>query len=191
MGETFENILKRYESHFNLHGTDKNTVHSYAPVYDRIFAPIRESTKTVLEIGVLTGAALVALEDYFPNATIHGIDISFNYLSFGTDRSRIRLWNMDGTSPETPIRLDTRFDLIIEDASHIPEHQVKSLDIFAPFLTPGGTYIIEDIEGAYEKALQPQLRSVADKHNLTMEWIDLRPVKQRNDDILAVFVKAR
>lgn len=186
---TFEKILKKYEGRTNYEGTDKNSLHSYGPVYDRIFEPIRESARTVLEIGVLSGASLVALEEYFPNATIHGIDINLSRLKHGINHPRINFAKMDGTAPDTPARFNAKFDLIIEDASHLPDHQVKSLDIFADFLNPGGIYIIEDIDGAFEKDLRQRLKSVADRHGLSMEWMDLRSIKKRYDDILAVFVK--
>ena len=39
---------------------------------------------------------------------------------------------------------------IIDDGSHVPEHQVLSFDyLFQACLQPGGTYIIEDIETSY------------------------------------------
>lgn len=37
--------------------------------------------------------------------------------------------------------------------------------------------------------LRPQLEMVSKKHNLEMEWLDLRHVKGRFDDILAIFTK--
>lgn len=41
-------------------------------------------------------------------------------------------------------------DLIIDDGSHIPWHQVLTFDVlFRELLAPGGTYIIEDIETSY------------------------------------------
>ena len=44
------------------------------------------------------------------------------------------------------------FDLIVEDGSHLPDHQVASLDAFAPFLKHTGVYVLEDIEGAIQTA---------------------------------------
>lgn len=39
--------------------------------------------------------------------------------------------------------------LIIDDGSHIPEHQILTFDKLFPILLKGGTYIIEDIETSY------------------------------------------
>jgi 2-polyprenyl-3-methyl-5-hydroxy-6-metoxy-1,4-benzoquinol methylase len=80
--EKFQEILKKYSTHDNYTGTDKNTIHSYGPIYEKI---IREAVErpdlTILEIGVFSGAFLQVLHEVFPNATIHGIDITLkNYI---------------------------------------------------------------------------------------------------------------
>jgi|AntAceMinimDraft_1070359.scaffolds.fasta_scaffold22263_2 hypothetical protein len=43
-----------------------------------------------------------------------------------------------------------RFDVIIDDGSHVPWHQIFTLEtIFDTWLKPGGLYVIEDIETSY------------------------------------------
>ena len=37
------------------------------------------------------------------------------------------------------------FDFIVDDGSHIPEHQVMTANVFMPLLKPDGIYTIEDI----------------------------------------------
>ena len=45
---------------------------------------------------------------------------------------------------------EERFDIIIDDGSHVPWHQIFTLEtIFDTWLKPGGLYIIEDIETSY------------------------------------------
>ena len=41
--------------------------------------------------------------------------------------------------------LDRKFDLIIEDGSHVPEHQASCLALGFEKLKPGGMYVLEDI----------------------------------------------
>jgi len=42
---------------------------------------------------------------------------------------------------------DYRFDFILDDASHIPWHQVLGLEVlYSQCLKPGGVYIVEDID---------------------------------------------
>jgi hypothetical protein len=42
----------------------------------------------------------------------------------------------------------TPFDIIIDDASHINWHQIKTIETLIPSLRPGGFYVIEDIHSA-------------------------------------------
>ena len=43
-----------------------------------------------------------------------------------------------------------KFDVIIDDGSHIPWHQIFTLEtMFDTFLKDGGVYIIEDMETSY------------------------------------------
>jgi hypothetical protein len=41
--------------------------------------------------------------------------------------------------------LGGNFDLIIDDADHVPAHQISAALTLLPFLAPGGTYVIEDV----------------------------------------------
>ena len=40
------------------------------------------------------------------------------------------------------------FDVIIDDASHINWHQIKTLDFMLPKVNPGGFFVMEDIQSA-------------------------------------------
>ena len=56
--------------------TDKHTTHSYDTVYHQLLSGKRDSVTSVLEIGVREGDSLRVWREYFPNATIHGIEIN-------------------------------------------------------------------------------------------------------------------
>ena len=193
MGD-FISHLQKYSAVCNYSGTDKITSHSYGDVYNRIFEKLRRRDEAgevlhVLENGIFSGAFLQVMSEYLPNAMVYGVDITLSRVKYGNDNKRIQMWEMDGTLPETAAHLGRMYDLIIEDGSHLPEHQIASLDTFAPYLKTGGTYVIEDIDGRYEMFLQNEFNRLAVKHKLTMEWIDLRSKKGRFDDIIAVFYK--
>lgn len=186
-------ILKKYSSSEKnktiFEGTDKNSTHSYGPVYNKILSKISNRNHVrILEIGILSGSFLQVLHELLPNADIYGVDITLQNYIYNKNHPKIRLYEMDGTKKETAEFLNENFDLIIEDGSHIVEDQVKTLDVFAPYLKKNGIYITEDIDGGIPDTRQ-KLKKVADKHNLQMEWIDLRQKKNRYDDILAVFTK--
>ena len=46
--------------------TDKNTAQAYSPVYEELFAPLRESCTALLEVGVFDGGVDEALERLLP-----------------------------------------------------------------------------------------------------------------------------
>jgi hypothetical protein len=155
----------------NYHASDKGTsgpsntwpVHNYTDVYDAYLNPLRERSLTMLEIGLGVtgenwhsaivhgrnsgGASLKMWYDYFPNATIFGLDINpCPYL----DNDRIKTFvGRQGEREEleefSKANGNPRFDLIFDDGSHRPDDQQISLDYFFKLLKPGGIYFIEDM----------------------------------------------
>lgn len=126
------------------HGTDKgSTSHWYTRHYERIFGPSRMEIDSVCEVGVGGGDSLRMWRDYFPNATIHGVDIEHKD-DMGT---RIVLHQIEQTDCDTlRERLhDKHLEIIVEDASHDPEKSIKTLDALWPTLEYKGWYVIEDM----------------------------------------------
>ena len=177
---------------FRIYPTDKETAHSYGPVYDQLLSPLRESATQIMEIGVDKGGSLLAWRDYFPNARILGLDIEPKYCF---DDGRISTFKVDVSShillrnalwedlePES-------CDLIIDDGPHNLVQQFGCLFILWRFLKPGGLYIIEDALQMYEYHTEPYhipLDRLAE-----MRFIDRTQVKGRTDDYLAIFTKEK
>lgn len=192
MPPRFTDTLGKYSNAAVPEGSDKDTDHSYGELYDDLLARYVDLPDVaILEVGVLHGAFLQAVAEFLPRAQVHGLDISLAKLGKQWDwtNPRIHTHEADGTLPSTALRLGTRFDLIIEDASHLPAHQVETLDAFAPFLKPGGVYVVEDIDQYHADYVRQHLTAVASRHGLAMEWMDLRHRKQRFDDIIAVLTR--
>jgi len=55
--------------------TDKNTVHSYLPLYESLLCSKKETATNVLEIGICHGGSIKLWGDYFSKATVYGVDI--------------------------------------------------------------------------------------------------------------------
>lgn len=189
MSPTLQEIFARYESLDLAAGTDKTTHHSYGAMYESILAPLRSTATHVLEIGIYSGASLAAFRDYFHNAHVDGIDITMKHvLPQHRNLERTTIHIMDGTSPDAVQALHAQtYDVIVDDASHVPRDQVESFRVFAPYIKVGGVYFIEDIDGNHEHMLRQQLGEIAHQNNLCMEWYDFRSMKNRHDDIVAVF----
>jgi hypothetical protein len=79
--------------------------------------------------------------------------------------------------------LGIKFDIIIDDASHLPEHQVFTCKFWSRLLKEDGLLVIEDVQNinycpAIINALPPRFDNA--------RTIDLRENKNRFDDILIV-----
>lgn len=142
---------------FNRAGTDKLWAHHYDEEYARHFEPLRDRPLNLLEIGIggynlekRGGESLRAWEMYFPNATIHGLDIE---PKGWLDGGRIRTHVGDQSSPACLEKLNAEhgpFDVIIDDGSHMQPHIIASFGVLFPLLKPGGIYVVEDMATAYD-----------------------------------------
>lgn len=133
------------------HGTDKVTHHGYNRFYPRFIDQYRSlPNAAMLEIGVDQSHSLNMWLEYFPLAFIYGVDISVSktgdrFRIFQADQSRLgEMRTIVEKGLQHPLFL------IVDDGSHIPEHQVQCFDyLFRTALMPGGCYIVEDIETSY------------------------------------------
>ena len=184
-------ILKKYETHNDLaHGTDKGTTHAYDTVYEKIFEPYRNKNINLLEIGLYSGADLLAFNEYFTNATFYGIDITNEHLMKNlNDYKNINIFIGDATLQETVQHFKTTYDIIIEDGSHTLEHQIQHFKDYNKFVNKGGIYVIEDVHQNNLEEVKEKTTTIANENNFTLEVYDLRKIKNRADDILFVFKK--
>ena len=142
------------------YGTDKckKIKHPFTPYYYKILSKKRKSVKKVIEIGIglkrhhsnspknTIGAGLYMWRDYFPNAKVFGADIDPNTM-FADDR--IQTFVCDQSSKKDLVKLikntGSDIDLVIDDGSHIPEHQIFTCLTLMPLLDKKVIYIIEDV----------------------------------------------
>jgi hypothetical protein len=129
---------------FDRHNCDKGKRHGYERVYEPVFSPVRDQPITLLEIGVFRGASLQAWLDYFPHATVIGVD-TFQRVRPGRIEAlrhpRVKWFQCDSTQDYPTIE---PVDFIIDDGCHDPEAQRATLANFLPLLKAGGRYFIED-----------------------------------------------
>jgi len=147
-------IGKRY-------GTDKaGPQHNYTEVaYHGLLEPLRDKNINLLELGVGdTGASVKMWKEYLPAANIILFDPFFitdeavtvtpeelrNFgikVYKGNQLDRADLLNVALCESE-------KFDVIIDDASHLSDGMQISLATLFPYLKDGGIYIIEDLSSA-------------------------------------------
>jgi cephalosporin hydroxylase len=162
--------------------TDKNTTHSYGPVYEKLLAPYREAASYVLELGIEGGGSLRTWRDYFSKATIVGMDIRQECM-FSESRILTYQGSQDDENALTSVAksLNINYDIIIDDANHHLNSQIMSMFHLWPYLKSGGLYVIEDLQDPKH----------IDKFNIfaNCNVYDLREVKGRYDDIMIVLSK--
>jgi demethylmacrocin O-methyltransferase len=156
--------------------SDKADRHSYIDLYETLFAPYRKPGASILEIGVLNGDSLVAWSKYFPNGDVWGLDVNpCNPLPNGI---RVVLGNACSRDVCNQHFANQKFDIIIDDASHILDQQLVTFALYKDHIRPGGVYVIEDIAGA---------ESAEILRNRGFEIHDRRYVNGIGDDILGIW----
>ncbi len=169
-------------------GTDKGTGHCYDDLYQELLDPIRCSAQNVAEIGVFSGASCQVWLEYFLNANIYGIDISFDHLIFKNTNERLKYILSNATTGDCLKLLPTSFDFVLDDGSHYPYHQISSAKIFMPLISKNGLYICEDIHQNYLNLIGTEFQKIVDDNNMNLIMYDLRKKKNNmEDDIVAVF----
>ena len=133
---------------FDDYGCDKSYRHSYHEVYEPHFEPLRNEKINILEIGIFEGLSTSAFLDYFPNATIYGVDI-FTRLNPEDvpvlEHERVKWAKGDSTIMKELPWEDVKFDIIIDDGKHTPEANKLTFENMFPYLKEDGMYFIEDV----------------------------------------------
>jgi|GEM_PF-1695916 len=166
--------------------TDKNSKHSYAEhFYEKEFARLRDKPIQIMEIGIDQGGSLILWAEYFSNAQILGVDLQLrgNCEQDCSNYQNIRIV-LGNAYDYYSLQFYPTADIIIDDGPHDINTQIWAVKNLSHRVKPGGLFIIEDVAdyNYFEqlKAAVPfHLRDYA-------ECIDLRSVKQRNDDMLFV-----
>ncbi|VAW75808.1 hypothetical protein MNBD_GAMMA15-2494 [hydrothermal vent metagenome] len=194
------------------YGTDK-VVHGFCDIYDKYFSAEREKVKNILEIGVFFGSSILMWREYFPNATVWGIDsfegVQGNKQSFkDADKfynawkehnySSISLRKIDqGSESQLKIfrdeieREEIKFDIIIDDGSHLMRDQQITLGYLQCLVNPKGFYVIEDTHSSLEAGYDVENgNSTLDMLNKYMaagvmrsKYIDVSVLEERIDFI--------
>jgi len=157
----------------NYHACDKGTLHGYGRLpyrghgythsYQKLFEGMRDKEISILEIGIGVegpgalgttvfgrnsgGASLKTWHEYFDRAKIYGIDL--NPATF-LDNDRIRTLVADQGDRDAlqaaAQAIGGDLDLVIDDGSHASRHQQPTLALFFRHLSPGGLYLVEDLQ---------------------------------------------
>lgn len=126
------------------HLSDKSYWHGFQDFYETYFH--NRTFKNIAEVGIFKGASIKWLLERFPTSNIYAADIIERTSEWPVD-NRFRDYQLDQGDVAQLRNFLTQapYDLIIEDGSHQPDHQVLCLMEGIQVLEPKGIYILEDI----------------------------------------------
>ena len=138
--ETLKQIGKKYPTSKNKTG--------FIPIYEHFLDSLREKEINILEIGVDQGDSLRLWRDYFSKAKICGIDIVKK--DFSINNVEILCGDQsDYNFLSEIVKKYGKFDIIIDDGSHVSKHIISSFHYLFDYLNENGLYIIEDLQTSY------------------------------------------
>ena len=123
----------------------------YLEVYERFLDRYRDTDFKMLEIGVFMGGSLEMWRRYFgPGATLFGVDIDPACAERVDAPNQVRIGSQDDAGfLHKVVKEMGGVDVVLDDGSHLGDHQRASFDILFPLLSDGGLYIIEDTHTSY------------------------------------------
>jgi len=175
--------------------TDKNTVHSYLPLYQQLLISKKETAKNVLEIGIYNGGSIKLWNDFFTNATVYGLDIMNieNVWDGIKNNPMITLHtSVDAYNNEfftnNFVNKNIRCDFMLDDGPHTLESMKQFIRLYTQIMTEDGILIIEDVQSW--DWIDILMNEVPEDLKQFIKIYDLRPNKNRYDDIVFTIDKS-
>lgn len=143
-----ENLYTIYQ---NLDGALSHKWRHYFEIYERYFSKFRNKPVRILEIGVQDGGSLHMWRRYFGDqATIIGVDISPHSKKLEDQGFQIEIGDQGSIEFLQSLKLKIgEVDLIVDDGSHRPHHQILALNELFPIVSEGGFFLCEDVYNSY------------------------------------------
>lgn len=173
----------------------KQHCHPYTKIYYEIFKNMKQDSFNLLEIGIgivnehhmkhmakfnyKIGGSLYMWKDFFTNANIYGLDINPDAMINNVDRIKTYCGSQIDENVFNNFN-NIKFNIIIDDGSHIPEHQLESFKISQQYLSQNFIYIVEDCK---PKTFELFKNS---NFNYNIEYIDFTPFGYSLDSKLII-----
>ena len=139
------------------YGTNKSPLNiighrsGYTPYYDLLFRHLKNEKIIFAEIGIENNASTKMWRKYFSKAKIYGFEFedikikrAKKHKLKNTVYHKIDVANQNNIQ-KTFSKINKKFDIIIDDSTHIFDHQINIIKKVHPFIKKNGILIIEDI----------------------------------------------
>lgn len=175
--------------------TDKNTTHSYLPLYQNLLSHKKETAKHVIEVGVQHGGSIKLWRDFFTNAVVHGVDVIDIHSIWGgikNDPNIVLHASTDAYDSEFVtnqfLNKNIQFDFLLDDGPHTLQSMKQFIVLYSQIMTHDGILIIEDVQSwDWINLLTNEVPSHLKQF---VKVYDLRSVKGRYDDIVFTINKS-
>ena len=175
--------------------TDKNTVHSYLPLYQKLLISKKETAKNVLEVGIYHGGSIKLWSDFFTNATVYGLDIMNIQQVWEGIKNNEKIILHTSTNAYDNNFFITQFlnknikcDFMLDDGPHSLESMKQFIKLYSQIMTDDGILIIEDVQSwDWIDILKNEVPANLRKF---IKIYDLRQNKNRYDDIVFTIDKS-
>lgn len=175
--------------------TDKNTTHSYLPLYQKLLMSKKESAKNVLEVGICNGGSIKLWSDFFINSTVYGLDIMHikNVWEGIRNKQNIILYTSTNAYDNNFfvtqfLNKKIKFDFMLDDGPHTLESMQLFIKLYSQIMTDDGILIIEDVQSW--DWIDILKNSVPEHLKPFIKTYDLRKNKNRYDDIVFTIDKS-
>jgi hypothetical protein len=175
--------------------TDKNTLHSYLPLYQFLLEKKKYTAKNVLEVGIFFGGSIKLWNDFFVNATVYALDI-MNINDIWDDiknKEKIILYTSTDAYDNdfftnNFLNKNIKFDFMLDDGPHTLESMTKFIELYSQIMTDDGILIIEDVQ--QWEWIDILKNAVPEDLKKFIKVYDLRKFKNRYDDIVFTINKS-
>lgn len=144
--EEFRDRFEKSGYHFHC---DQVFQHHYEQLFSPTLFHIANRKGAMVEIGVGGLNSMKMWREVLPHLWYYGVDDQ----EIKTEEANCTILKADQSNKNQLEKAISHVKepiwLIIDDGSHIPEHQVITFNTLFPFLKEDGVYIIEDIETSY------------------------------------------
>ena len=177
-----ENFINQYAQPSKQDGK-KIIAHGYAKIYEKYLKDNKDGVLNIIELGSFYGNASAAFFFYFKNAKIYSADINPDMYLYSSKRLNNFFTDTSSRSSieKNIINKNIKFDLIIEDASHMLKDQIISLFTLFRTLNSGGLFIVEEIDFPEKREdmrinqdfpdLKTILKKIMNKENFNSKYI--------------------
>ena len=169
--------------------TDKNTLHSYLPLSQKLLLSKKETAKNVLEVGIYNGGSIKLWSDFFTNANVYGLDImNIENVWEGIKNNEKIILHTSTDAYKNDffithfLNKNIKCDFMLDDGPHTLESMQQFIKLYSQIMTDDGILIIEDVQDW--DWIDTLKNEVPENLKQFIKVYDLRPNNNRYDDIV-------